>query len=97
MQALKFLVIVMAVLILGGIGLLAYGLATRLDEGGGAVFEAIELPLPPGCTIAGTEVSENRLVLRFEGLAERGCQQVVVVDMTSGRILGQVRGVPPGE
>ncbi|WP_299615916.1 hypothetical protein [Pelagibius sp.] len=96
MQALKFLVIVMAILILGGMGLLAYGLATRLDSGG-AVFEAIELPLPPGCTIAGTEVSENRLVLRFDGLAERGCQQVVVVDMTTGRILGQVRGVPPSE
>ena len=51
------------------------------------------MPLPQGCSIAETEVSENLLILRLEGLVERGCQQVVVVDMANGRVLGQVRGV----
>ncbi|NIA70465.1 hypothetical protein HBA54_17860 [Pelagibius litoralis] len=95
MQALKLLVIFMAVLILAGMGLLAYGLVTRVAEGdGGGGFAAVDVPLPDGCSIAETAVAENRLILRFEGLAERGCQQVVVVDMTTGKVLGQVRGVP---
>ena len=96
MQALKYLVIVMAVLILAGMALLAYGLVTRVSGDGSEGFAAVDVPLPPGCSIAETEVSENRLILRFEGLAERGCQQVVVVDMASGKVLGQVRGVTPG-
>ena len=92
MQALKYLVISLAVLILAGMGLLAYGLATRGGEGG-AGFAAVDVPLPPGCSIAETEVSENLLILRLEGLMERGCQQVVVVDMSSGKVMGKVRAV----
>lgn len=96
MQALKFLVIFMAVLIVAGMGLLAYGLISRGGGGGssGDSFAEVEVPLPEGCTIAETEVAENRLILRFDGLAERDCQQVVVIDMESGKVLGQVRGVP---
>ena len=101
MQALKIVVILMAVLILAGMGLLAYGLATRVAGGGGdggggdggESFGVVEVPLPPGCSIAGTEVAEGRLILRLDGLAERGCQQVVVVDMASGEVLGRLRGV----
>ena len=93
MQALKYLVIVMAFLILAGMGLLAYGLATRVAGGDAGGFAPVEVPLPQGCSIAETEVSENLLILRLEGLVERGCQQVVVVDMANGRVLGQVRGV----
>ncbi len=99
MQALKIVVILMAVLILAGMGLLAYGLATRVaggggdGGGGGESFGVVEVPLPPGCSIAGTEVAEGRLILRLDGLAERGCQQVVVVDMASGEVLGRLRGV----
>ncbi len=97
MQALKYLVIVMAVLILAGMGLLAYGLATRVAGGDSVGFAAVDVPLPQGCSIAETEVSENLLILRLEGLVERGCQQVVVVDMASGKVLGQVRGVSDGQ
>ena len=95
MQALKIVVILMAVLILAGMGLLAYGLATRVAGGGdaGEGFGVVDVPLPPGCSIAGTEVAEGRLILRLDGLAERGCQQVVVVDMASGEVLGRLRGV----
>lgn len=97
MQALKYLVIIMAFLILAGMGLLAYGLATRVADGGSSGFAAVDVPLPQGCSIAETEVSENLLILRLEGLVERGCQQVVVVDMTSGKVLGQVRGISDGQ
>ena len=94
MQALKFLVVFMAVLIVAGMGLLAYGLISRGGGGSsGDSFAEVEVPLPEGCTIAETEVAENRLILRFDGLTERDCQQVVVIDMESGKVLGQVRGV----
>ena len=100
MQALKVLVIFMAVLIVAGMALLVYGLVTRTGGGdslfGGAGGGAadLELPVPDGCTIAGAELSGERLVVRLEGLAERDCQQVLVVDLASGRLLGRVRAVP---
>ena len=95
MQALKYLVIFMAVLIVAGMALLAYGLVTRVANDGGEGFSTVDVPLPEGCSIAETAVSENRMILRFDGLAERGCQQVVVVDMATGKLLGQVRAVAP--
>jgi hypothetical protein len=102
MQALKALVILMAVLILAGMGLLVYGLVTQGGKGEAgnagaemaAGFGALDLPVPEGCSIAGTELAGSRLVLRFDGLAERGCQQVVIVDLASGRILGRVKALP---
>ena len=102
MQALKALVIFMGVLIIAGMVLLVYGLVTRTGDGetgsGGAPaaagFGALDLAVPAGCSIAGSELSGNRLVVRLEGLAERGCQQLVVLDLASGRELGRVTAVP---
>lgn len=109
MQALKALVIFMAVLIVAGMALLVYGLVTRTGapEGtgggtaGGALFGAgsgapatLDLPVPDGCTIAGAELNGEHLVIRLDGLAERDCQQVLVVDLASGRLAGRVRVVP---
>jgi hypothetical protein len=95
MQALKALVIFMAVLIAAGMGLLVYGLVTRTGggEAGGEVGD-LDLPVPEGCRIAGTELAGERLVIRLDGLAERDCQQVLVVDLASGRLLGRVRALP---
>jgi len=126
MQALKALVIFMAVLIVAGMVLLVYGLITRTGGGGedreasqeasqgasqtgtrgsdiagaGAPFADLDLPLPEGCRIAGTELAGERLVIRLDGLAaqgsERDCQQVLVVDLATGRLLGRVKAVPEG-
>jgi hypothetical protein len=107
MQALKALVIFMAVLILAGMALLVYGLVTRTggdDRRGEAAappapaaavdFGTLELALPDGCTLAATELAGDRLVIRFNGQAERGCQQLVVVDLASGQVLGRVKALP---
>lgn len=100
MQALKALVIFMAVLIVAGMALLVYGLVTRTGGGDGSLFGGgtaaggVDLPVPEGCAIAGAELSGERLVVRLDGLAERDCQQVLVVDLASGRLLGRVRAVP---
>ncbi|MGF1595015.1 MAG: hypothetical protein ACFCUW_17170 [Kiloniellaceae bacterium] len=104
MQALKALVIFMAVLIVAGMALLVYGLVTRGGDGGsGAGFgggaggpATLDLAVPEGCAIAGTELNGERLVIRLDGLAERDCQQVLVVDLAGGRLLGRIRAVPGG-
>ena len=99
MQALKFVVVGMGVLIVAGLALLIYGLAEGIgklgDNGGGsgtALGEVI-VPVPEGCVIADSRIEAPYLVLRLEGLAERGCQQVVLVDLESGRVTGRVTAV----
>jgi hypothetical protein len=36
----------------------------------------------------------DRLVVQITGQAGRGCQQLVIVDLVSGRELGRVKAVP---
>lgn len=110
MQALKLLVIFMAVLIVAGMALLIYGLVTRTGGGegdagriawgggsGGGPAASLDLPVPEGCRIAGSELAGDRLVIRLDGLAERDCQQVLVVDLAGGRLVARVRAVPGGQ
>jgi hypothetical protein len=107
MQALKALVIFMGILIMAGMALLVYGLVTRTGGGGetaggdsggplNAPFGEVALALPAGCVIAGSELTGDRLVIRLDGQAERGCQQLVIVDLTSGQELGRLKAVPGG-
>ena len=108
MQALKALVIFMGILIMAGMALLVYGLVTRTGGGDGTraegdsgvpmnvPFGEVELALPAGCAIAGSELTGDRLVIRLDGQAERGCQQLVIVDLASGKELGRVKAVPSG-
>jgi len=91
MQALKALVIFMGVLIVASLALLAYGLFGRLPKTPEvAGFDAVALPLPAGCVLAEAHANGERLIVRSDGPAERGCQQVFVVDLASGRILGRI-------
>ena len=94
MQALKVLVIGMGVLIVLGLALVAFGLVSRMskDGTGRTGFGDVKLALPPGCGLAEARASDGRLVVRSDGPAERGCQQVFVIDMASGKILGRVLG-----
>ncbi len=97
MRALKTLVIFMGLLIVAGVSLLVYGLATRLSETEepaprGAAETA--LALPEGCTLAEARAEEGRLILRSDGPAARGCQQVIVLDPESGQVLSRVTVVP---
>src|SRR3546814_16650792 len=71
MQALKALVIFMAVLIVAGMVLLVYGLVSRTGGGGSmgggepigggeGDVASLDLPVPDGCTIAGAELAGER-------------------------------------
>jgi hypothetical protein len=99
MQALKALVILMAVLIVAGMALLVYGLVTRTGGGEGGMGEgggvtSLDLSVPEGCRIAGSALDGERLVLRLDGFYGLDCQQVLVVDLAGGRLIARVRAVP---
>lgn len=90
MAALKALVVFMGILIAAGLGLLAYAVVGGLPERAAGGFGHAEVILPPGCVVAQAQVSEGILVLRLEGPAQRGCQQVILVDPESGQERGRV-------
>ena len=101
MRAIKAFVIGMGVLIVAGMALLFYGLAGGIGKLGkadpGAGFGEVALAVPDGCVIADSRIEAPHLVLRLDGLLERGCQQVILVDLDSGRVLGRVTALPkPG-
>ncbi|MBT5111259.1 MAG: hypothetical protein HOM25_21450 [Rhodospirillaceae bacterium] len=102
MQALKAVVIVMAVLIVAGLGLLAYGLVTKI--GGGSTndagadknnapqysaFGTVETALPPGARVVGMAVDDGRIVVRVE--APGGGQSLMVFNVDTGAQLGTIR------
>ena len=96
MRAVKLVVIGMGLLIVGGLVLLVYGVGTQMGKvgGGAAGFGEVALPMPDGCVIADSRVEAPHLVVRLDGLAERGCQQVVLIDLDTGRVVGRLRAVP---
>ncbi len=94
MQGLKALVIGMGVLIVLGFVVLVIGLAdkfSRLDE---ADSGQTEVPVPDGCSLAETLAEGDRLLLRLEGPADRGCAQIVVVDLESGKVVRRLHLAP---
>ncbi len=95
MHALKFVVIGMGLLMVAGLVLLFYGLAEGVGKlgGTGAPLGEVMVPVPEGCVIADSRIEGPYLLLRLDGLAERGCQQVVLVDLESGRVTGRVMAV----
>ena len=94
MKALKALVIGMGVLIVIGFVLLVVGLANKFSQAGKAGFGEAEVVVPDGCSVAETLAEGDRLLLRLEGPAARGCAQVVVIDLESGEVRGRLRLAP---
>lgn len=93
-RALVALVVGLGILIFAGLIVVAITVAGRIGGGGGEGFGQVALPLLEGCSIAEATTGEGRLILRLEGLAERGCNQVVILDLESGRELGRVAAEP---
>lgn len=96
MQALKVLVIVLGVLIVIALALVAYGVVTRVSKDArvSRAFGDVDLPVPAGCVIADANSRDGGLILRLDGPAERGCQQVVIIDLGDGAVLGRVTATP---
>ena len=107
LRALKILVVVMGIAIVASVIVIVVAISNRLSEAEQAApAEAASLPakaigdlsiaIPEGCVMAEAQVQAGRLVLRIDGLAERGCQQVVLIDLESGQVLTRVTAVPGG-
>jgi hypothetical protein len=93
---LKALVIIMGVAILAIIAVIVVTLIQRAgsDSPRMAGFGEVDFALPAGCVLAAATAAEDRLILRLDGPAERGCQQAVVLDLESGEVLGRVTAAP---
>lgn len=99
MKPLLALVIIMGVLIVAGLVVVVVTIVSRMGSGNvtashaaAAPFAAVDLPIPAGCEVKETTTADNRLILRL-GSGER-CNQVLIVDMASGKLLGTLRLVP---
>ena len=92
MQAVKVMVVVMGLAIIGIITFIIFTLVQQTGPGpaGDAGFGEVALPVPEGCLLADAKLAEGRLVLRLDGPAAAGCQQAVLLDPGSGQVLGRV-------
>lgn len=101
MRALKLLVIVMGVLLVGGTAALIAAIIDRASHRAGAPsspgrgFDRAVIDLPPGARVLDSTAADGRLVVRI-GLAEGG-EQLVLIDPASGARLGTIELRPaPG-
>jgi hypothetical protein len=88
-RGLYALVITLGVLILLAFGALIGGLLLGVGSesaAGGTGPYLVSVPAPAGARIAETELDGNRIVLRLEG----GGESVVIVEATTGRIIGRI-------
>ena len=86
MQALKFLVVAMGVLIVAGVVTLGVLIAKRVSAPAGPAISAV-LDEPAGTRIVAIAATPDRTVLQLQG---GGPDRVVAVDPRSGHILGRV-------
>ena len=64
----------------------------RAASGQGArSFGELQLGMADSCRIADAVASGRALVVRVDGPAKDGCDQLVVVDPGAGRVLGRIR------
>jgi len=101
MKPLVALVIIMGVLIVAGLIVVVVTIAGRLSSGKQgtpateASFGTVDLPVPAGCRIEETSTGDGRLILRL-GDGDR-CNQVLVVDLATGRLIGTLRVAPDAQ
>jgi hypothetical protein len=53
-------------------------------------FGDIDLPVPAGCELDSVRIEGPRLLITLDGLADQRCEQIIVMDVTDGRVLGRV-------
>ena len=86
LQALKILVVTMAILIIVGLGFLAYGITANFAEGEKGVFlvrSPLPLTLPVGAEIRETIMDGNRVLIRLSMPDDQ--TRLIIFDMQEGR------------
>lgn len=96
MQALKALVIVMGVLIIAGMGLLVYGLMTRVSweddsasSGAAKSFGDVSQTLPAGASVGEISVDGGRAVVQVR--LPGGGAELRVYDLSTGAAMGTIQ------
>ena len=99
MRPLLALVIIMGVLIVVGLVVVVVTIVNRMSGERPVVasvappsFGMVDLPMPAGCQVMETTTSDERLILRL-GSGDR-CNKLLIVDLTSGKLLGTLRLAP---
>lgn len=89
MQGLKALVIFLGVLIVLGLGVLVYGIATKAGKLGDAppTFDEATVTLPAGASVVEMRPDGDRLYLR---LSAPGGERILVLDRDGNR-LGEIK------
>jgi len=99
MRALKVLVVVMGVLLLGGTAVLIAAIigraGNRAADARASRFERAVVDLPDGARVLGVETSGDRLVVRVA--LEAGGEQLLLIDARNGARLGTIELKPAGE
>ena len=90
MRALKIVVIVMGVMLIGGFALLVAVIAGRLSRGGNVPrsFVATAIDIPRDARIGSMTAGADRLVLEL--VLPQGGRQLIVVDLATGARLGTI-------
>jgi hypothetical protein len=90
MRALKVLVVVMGVMLIGGFAILVAVSAVRLGRGGNASrsFAAAAIDIPHGARIEAMAAGADRLVLDL--VLPEGGRQLVIIDLGTGARLGTI-------
>lgn len=89
MKALKFTVFFLGGLIFVALGLLIYGMTTRLSTTEPVGMGTVAVKLPPDCRLAQAEATDDQILLRLEGPPDQGCEKVLVFSSSDGRKLGE--------
>jgi hypothetical protein len=89
MRALKILVIVMGVMLIGGFALLVAVIAGRLSRGNvPRSFVATTIDIPRDARIGSMTAGADRLVVEL--VLPQGGHQLVVVDLATGASIGTI-------
>jgi len=94
MRALKTLVVVMGIMLIGGFAALVAVIAGRLSHYSPPRSFATAIDIPRGARIEGMATGADRLVLAM--VLPEGSRQLLVIDLTTGTRLGivELRTIP---
>ena len=87
MQALRVLVVVMGVMIVGGTIALGVALSQRMGGSAAAKEWSVALDEPAGTQMVAASLSGDAVALTLRG---GGVERVVVVDARAGRVAGRI-------
>ncbi|NDA07903.1 MAG: hypothetical protein EBZ18_00645, partial [Alphaproteobacteria bacterium] len=89
----KAAVVVMSILIVFGLALLAYGLATGVGNRLAKTAGEVQFQYPQGMELVGANTGEDgQLVLRFMG--DEGEGEILLLDLVDQKITGRVTVTP---